>query len=112
MSYLPSTPEQRREMLAAIGLSSMEELHAGAPEHLLLKNGLNLPEGKPELAAWREMSGLAEKKPRIPHDFPGRGGLPPLYPLHCEQTSPRRRPSSRRTPLSGGDVAGDFAVHL
>ena len=43
-SYVPNTEKERLEMLADIGLSSMEELFSDIPEDLKLKRPLNLPE--------------------------------------------------------------------
>ena len=41
--YLPGTERERRDMLAALGLSSADELFAALPEGVRLK-GLSLPE--------------------------------------------------------------------
>lgn len=72
-NYLSSTAEQRREMLSAIGLKSMEELYAGAPAHLLIKDGLKLPAGKPEMAVREEMQKRAEMNQVFPVIFRGAG---------------------------------------
>jgi glycine dehydrogenase subunit 1 len=43
MRYLPKSPAERREMLAAIGVESAEELFHSIPERYRLKKLLNLP---------------------------------------------------------------------
>ncbi len=43
MRYLPKSPAERQEMLAAIGAKSMEELFASIPEAYRLKKPLDLP---------------------------------------------------------------------
>ena len=43
MRYLPKSPAERQEMLAAIGVKSVEELFSTIPEAYRLKKPLNLP---------------------------------------------------------------------
>ena len=43
MRYLPKSPTERQEMLAAIGVKSVEELFSTIPEAYRLKKPLNLP---------------------------------------------------------------------
>ena len=43
MRYLPKSPAERREMLAAIGVKSVEELFHGIPEKFRLREALALP---------------------------------------------------------------------
>ena len=43
MRYLPKSPAERREMLAAIGVQSIDELFATIPEQFRLKAQLRLP---------------------------------------------------------------------
>jgi len=43
MRYLPKSDDERREMLAAIGVKSVEELFRSIPERFRLKAPLNLP---------------------------------------------------------------------
>ena len=41
--YLPLTDQDRREMLAAIGVGSVEDLFSDIPAAVRLENNLNLP---------------------------------------------------------------------
>src|SRR5215472_4376263 len=43
MRYLPKSPAERQEMLAAIGVKSIDELFSGIPERYRLREALNLP---------------------------------------------------------------------
>ena len=60
-SYVPSTEEQRREMLEAIGLSSYRDLYRDVPESMILNRPLDLPEGKSELEVRSAMAAMAAK---------------------------------------------------
>ena len=60
-SFVPSTEEQRREMLRAIGLKDYRDLYRDVPESMILNRPLNLPEGKSELEVYEAMSALAAK---------------------------------------------------
>ena len=55
MAYLFDTPDQRRRMLEAIGIQSIDELFAQIPDELQLKDELKLPEPMSELALEQEM---------------------------------------------------------
>jgi glycine dehydrogenase subunit 1 len=54
MRYLPKSPAERQEMLAAIGVESVEELFSTIPEPYRLKKPLNLPGplSEPEIIAY------------------------------------------------------------
>ena len=60
-SYVPSTEEQRREMLKAIGLSDFRELYRDVPENMILNRPLDLPEGKSELEVRNALAEMAAK---------------------------------------------------
>ncbi|MGB9803403.1 aminomethyl-transferring glycine dehydrogenase subunit GcvPA [Desulfofundulus sp.] len=61
MRYIPNTPEDRKKMLADIGVDSVEELFADIPEQVRLKRELNLPEALSEPELVRYMEDLAGK---------------------------------------------------
>ncbi len=48
MRYLPKSDSERREMLASMGLDSIEDLFSHLPEELRLKRPLQIPPGKSE----------------------------------------------------------------
>jgi glycine dehydrogenase subunit 1 len=71
-SYIPNTEGDRREMLAAIGKKSVDELFAAVPEKMRLKE-LRLPGGMAELETARRMSALAGENRIFPVIFRGAG---------------------------------------
>jgi glycine dehydrogenase subunit 1 len=59
MAYIPHTKDERREMLAAIGVKKIEELYACVPENLRFPD-LDLPDPISEMEAVQELQELAE----------------------------------------------------
>ena len=61
-SFIPSTPEERLEMLKAVGLNDYRDLYRDVPAEMYLEDGaLNIPEGMSELEVSRAVSAMAEK---------------------------------------------------
>ena len=61
-SYIPSTQEERLEMLKTVGLSDYRELYRDVPAEMYLEDGaLNIPEGLSELEVSRKVSQMAAK---------------------------------------------------
>ena len=61
-SFIPSTKEERLEMLKAVGLIDYRDLYKDVPAEMLLEDGdLNIPEGMSELEVSRAVSAMAEK---------------------------------------------------
>ncbi|MDZ4132623.1 MAG: aminomethyl-transferring glycine dehydrogenase subunit GcvPA [Dethiobacteria bacterium] len=59
--YLPLTDEDRREMLAAIGVKSVEDLFSDIPAEVRLKGDLNLPPALAESEVLTHLTELASK---------------------------------------------------
>ncbi len=59
MTYIPHTDADRKAMLDAIGVKSMEELFSDVPARVRFPK-LNLPPASTEMETWWEMNGLAE----------------------------------------------------
>ena len=60
-SYVPTTAAEREEMLAAIGVKSLEDLYQAVPQEMLLNGTLNIPEGMSELEVREAVTAMAEK---------------------------------------------------
>ena len=60
-SYVPSTQEQRQEMLQAIGLKDFRDLYRDVPESMYLDHLLDLPAGQSELEVSRALNAMARK---------------------------------------------------
>ncbi len=61
MRYLPLTPTDRRQMLAAIGVASVDNLFQDVPERARLTSLVDLPLHLGELEVERELAALAAK---------------------------------------------------
>lgn len=61
MSYVLNTPEDQKAMLAAIGVSSVEELFANIPPDLRLGRMLDIPAALSEMELQAHLSALAAK---------------------------------------------------
>jgi len=73
MPYLVHTEHDREEMLAALGVESMEDLLIDIPTSLRVDR-LNLPDGLSELETMAEMHGLADRNRVFPDRLTFRGG--------------------------------------
>ena len=60
-SYVPSTREQRQEMLNAIGVKEFKDLYKDVPADMYLDRPLNIPGGKSELEVSRAVNAMARK---------------------------------------------------
>lgn len=70
--YLPSTADERADMLRAIGCASIDELYADVPPEAMA-SGLNLPPGMSELELSRAIGAMAAKNTVFPSIFRGAG---------------------------------------
>ena len=59
--YLPDTAEDEKEMLAVIGVESMEDLFTDIPEEIRLKEELAIPAAVSESKLLKQMKSMAEK---------------------------------------------------
>lgn len=71
-SYIPMNEDERREMMAAIGISSLDEMYANIPAGMKVDK-LNIPDGRSELATRRLMESIADKNKRFSSIFRGAG---------------------------------------
>ena len=71
-SYVPSNQEERGQLLAALGIASMDALFDVIPPEMRLA-GLDLPEGLSELEVSRLMRGVAAKNTVFASVFRGAG---------------------------------------
>lgn len=80
MSYVPSTPAERQQMLRALGLRDFRELYRDVPEEMLLDRELDLPKGQSELEVSRRMTQMAEKNTRFTTILRGAGAYDHYIP--------------------------------
>ena len=78
-SYLALTDGDRKEMLAALGISRVDELFSGIPEKVKIKE-LKLPAGLSEMELSRKLSGIAAENRVFPIVFRGAGAYKHYIP--------------------------------
>ncbi len=113
MRYLPHTDDTRREMLDAIGVAGADALFADVPALKLLKELLDLPRAKSEMAVERALSALAARN--IPAGsvpfFAGCGAYKHHVPATVDHLIQRSRVPDRLHALSAGNRAGHAAIY-
>lgn len=63
--YFPHTPDDIRQMLDVIGVSSLDDLYAEVPEELKLKKSLDIPEAQSETEVRNAISALAGRNRQL-----------------------------------------------
>ena len=91
--YIPnSSPETQQEMLAEIGLKSLDDLHIEIPESLKLKKQLELPEAYgSEYELKRAIDGIVAKNKSAEEclNFLGAGCWQHYVPAVCDEVNNR-----------------------
>ncbi|MDO5545592.1 MAG: aminomethyl-transferring glycine dehydrogenase subunit GcvPA [Eubacteriales bacterium] len=78
-SYVPSTKEERQEMLYTVGVSDYRDLYRDVPAEMYL-DGLNLPSGMSELEVRQKMTAMAAKNRVFPTVLRGAGAYDHYIP--------------------------------
>ena len=114
MRYLPHTEEDVRQMLAAIGVASVEDLFCEVPAAVRLARPLQLPEaaGRERPAARAAPARRPQRHRRRPSLFSRRRRLQPLHPRGGRPADLAQRILHRLHPLPAGDQPGDAAGDL
>ena len=71
-SYIPSTVEERQEMMERLGINDITELYQSVPKSMLLSR-LDIPEGKSELEVKTAIEQIARKNKVFKSIFRGAG---------------------------------------
>ena len=80
-NFIPSTKEERLEMLKAIGLNDYRELYKDVPSEMYLEDGdLNIPEGMSEMEVHTRVSAMAAKNHVFPVVLRGAGAYDHYIP--------------------------------
>ncbi len=80
MSYVPSTAEQRQEMLRTVGVQDYRGLYRDVPQQMLLDRPLDIPEGMSEFEVTRAMTAMAAKNVVFPTVLRGAGSYDHYIP--------------------------------
>lgn len=110
--YTPATEAERAEMLAAIGIDSIEELFAQIPADIRLDRPLELPDGMSESEVYRFLAGLADTNldtERIP-SFLGAGMYDHYVPAIVEAITSRSEFLTPYTPYQPEVSQGGLQV--
>jgi len=97
MSWIPTTDAEQREMLAVIGLESVEDLFAAIPGPLRMASW-NVPPGMSEMAVRRHLATLAEKNDAGAVSFLGGGYYDHYIPAAVDALSGRSEFYTAYTP--------------
>jgi glycine dehydrogenase subunit 1 len=97
MPYAPHTEDDRRRMLAALGLESIDDLFAGIPPAARAA-GIDLPPGLSELELAAELSGLAARNRVDLATFLGAGVYRHYVPAAVDQIISRGEFATSYTP--------------
>jgi glycine dehydrogenase subunit 1 len=85
LRYHPHTSEEIREMLAAAGAKSLDDLFRSIPEPLRLQRPLDVPPALDEIALFAEMRRLAGRNQTEHPPFVGAGAYPHHVPPVVDQ---------------------------
>ncbi|MGH2442331.1 MAG: aminomethyl-transferring glycine dehydrogenase subunit GcvPA, partial [Chloroflexota bacterium] len=111
MSYLPHTDLERQEMLAAIGVESIEDLFANVPDGL--RSGpLQIPKGLSELETVRLLNSLATSNLDVEHrpSFLGAGAYHHYVPAAVGAVTGRSEFYTSYTPYQAEVSQGTLQV--
>ncbi|HET9599724.1 MAG TPA: aminomethyl-transferring glycine dehydrogenase subunit GcvPA [Anaeromyxobacteraceae bacterium] len=85
MRYHPHTPDEIREMLAAVGAKSLDDLFRSIPERLRLSRPLEVPPAADEVTLLAELGRLAARNETEHPPFVGAGAYPHHVPPAVDQ---------------------------
>ena len=98
-SFVPCTPDERRQMLAAVGVSAFEDMYASVPEGIRLgENGLSLEKGLSEMEALQKMERLAGKNRVYASVFRGAGSYRHYIPAIVRRVTSKEEFLTAYTP--------------
>jgi len=113
MPYIPHTDAERKEMLATLGLDTMDGLFDYIPKSLAPKS-FNLPKGKSEFEVRRHLQALAAKNATELVCFVGGGFYDHYVPAAVDALVSRSEFYTAYTPyqpeISQGTLSGDLRI--
>jgi glycine dehydrogenase subunit 1 len=100
MAYIAHTPEERRRMLATIGVKSIEELLEPVPAAVRLKRPLDVPPAAPEWEVHRQLAELAARNQNTQQyvSFLGAGAYDHFVPAAIAHITRRSEFATAYTP--------------
>lgn len=112
MSYVLNTPADQAEMLARIGVASIEELYAGIPGSIRLKRPLDIPPAVSEMELTQQVSRLAARNQSASDAvcFLGGGAYDHFIPAVVDAISGRSEFYTAYTPYQAEASQGSLQV--
>ena len=111
-SYIPHTAEQREQMLALIGVKSLDDLYKSVPHDMLIGYKLALPDGMSELEVREKVTAMAEKNKVFKTVLRGAGAYRHFIPAVVKSITSREELVTCYTPyqaeISQGVLQGVF----
>ena len=111
-SYIPHTAEQREQMLATIGVKTLDDLYQSVPHDMLIGDSLKLPEGLSELEVREKVTAMAEKNKVYKTVLRGAGAYRHFIPSVVKSITSREELVTCYTPyqaeISQGVLQGVF----
>ena len=111
-SYIPHTAEQREQMLALIGVKSLDDLYKSVPHDMLIGDKLALPDGMSELEVREKVTAMAEKNKVFKTVLRGAGAYRHFTPAVVKSITSREELVTCYTPyqaeISQGVLQGVF----
>ena len=111
-SYIPHTAEQREQMLALIGVKSLDDLYKSVPHDMLIGDKLALPDGMSELEVREKVTAMAEKNKVFKTVLRGAGAYRHFIPAVVKSVTSREELVTCYTPyqaeISQGVLQGVF----
>ncbi len=111
MRYLPHTPTEIADMLAAVGASSLDDLFAPIPQKVRLHQPLKLPPALDETSLLRHLHGLADKNRAAGMlCFLGAGAYDHMFPQAADQVLLRSELYTAYTPYQAEVAQGTLQI--
>src|SRR5262245_59696984 len=109
-AYIPNTDRERREMLAAIGETSVDDLFSPIPAELRLKRELHIPAALPEMELTQQMMELAGRNRNVTNSvcFLGGGSYDHFIPAVVDAVAGRGEFYTAYTPYQAEASQGSL----
>jgi glycine dehydrogenase subunit 1 len=95
--YVPSTEAEQKEMLAAVGVATFDDLFAAVPGSLKI-NGLDMPDGLSEFEVRGKIEGISHKNVAFKSIFRGAGAYNHYIPALVKQIASKEEFVTAYTP--------------
>ncbi|NLC32546.1 MAG: aminomethyl-transferring glycine dehydrogenase subunit GcvPA [Clostridiales bacterium] len=96
--YLPSTQNERNDMLKSIGYKDINDLYKDVPSQVLLKTDLSIPKGLSEMDVRSKLDGIAAKNIAFPVVMRGAGAYDHYIPAIVGSVTSKEEFSTTYTP--------------